>query len=151
MAISKLTLSFKDYSDEGSSCSFHMAEINAGNLATVQGLADDISDAVANVTLGTLRKDSRLLSEAKFGDPLPTNAFAQREIKWLVQMADPNGNIVSNELPCADLALLAANSDILDVTTVSGAALVAALEAGALSNDGEALTFIRATVVGRSL
>jgi len=151
MATSKLSLNYKDYSDEGSTASFHLPEINAGNLAAVTLLADDISDAVSNVTLGTLRKDTRLLSETKFTDPLPVNAFAQREIKWLVQMLDPNGNVVSNELPCADLALLSPNTDVMDVTTVSGAALVAALEAGAVSNDGEPLTFVKAVAVGRSL
>lgn len=148
---SKVTLSFVDYSGEVSSVGGFFPTLNAGNIAAQTALMDDLRDAIEGVSLGNLQKDTRLLSETKFAVANATNPFAQRELKWHVQMRDTNGNDVSMEIPCADLSLLSPGTDILDVTTTEGAALVAAVNAGQKSNDGESVTFVQAYVVGRSL
>jgi len=147
----KLNLTFVDYSGESSSVGVHFPNLNAGNIAAQTGLMDDLSDAIQGVSLCNLQKDSRLATETKFAVANATNPFAQRELKWLVRMRDTNGNSATLEIPGADLALLSANTDKLDVTTPEGAALVAAINAGAKSNDGETLTFVEAVVVGRSI
>lgn len=148
---SKLNLTFVDYSGESSSVGAYFPTINAGNIAAQTGLMDDLSDAIQGVSICNLQKDSRTLAETKFAVGNATNPFAQRELKWLVRMRDTNGNAATFEIPGADLSLLSPNTDKLDVTTTEGAALVAAINAGAKSNDGETLTFVEAVVVGRSI
>lgn len=147
----KLNLTYVDYSGEASTVGVHFPTLTAGNFAAQAGLMDDLVAAVSGVSIANLQKDARFAAETKFAVGDATNPFAQRELKWLVRCRDTNGNPVSFEIPAADLSLLATNTDKLDITTTEGAALVAAVEAGARSNDGEALTFVEAVVVGRSI
>lgn len=147
----KLNLTFVDYSGESSSVGVHFPTLNAGNIAAQSTLMDDLVAAISGVSIGNLQKDARLAGETKFAVSNATNPFAQRELKWLVRCVDTNGNSAGFEIPCADLSLLATNTDKLDTGTTEGAALVAAINAGAKSNDGETLTFVEAVVVGRSL
>jgi len=147
----KLNLTFVDYSSETSSVGIHFPDLTAGNYAAQIVLMDDLRDAINGVSLGNLQKDSRLAVEQRFAVGNAVNPFAQRELKWLVRCVDTNGNAVTFEIPCADLALLSPNTDTLDVTTPEGAAMVAAINAGARSNDGETVTFVEAVVVGRSI
>jgi hypothetical protein len=147
----KLDLTFVDYSGESSNVGIHFPTLDAANFAVQNGLMDDLVAAISGVSIGNLQKDSRKAVETKFAVGNAVNPFAQRELKWLVRMRDANGNPASFEIPAADLSLLSANTDKLDVTTAEGAALVAAINAGARSNDGEVLTFVEAVVVGRSI
>lgn len=147
----KLNLSIVDHSGETSTVGVHFPTLTAGNFAAQDALMTTLSDAIVGVSIGNLQKDARFAAETKFAVGNPANPFAQRELKWLVRCRDANGNPAGFEIPCADLALLSANTDKLDVTTPEGAALVAAINAGAKSNDGEALTFVEAVVVGRSI
>lgn len=147
----KLNLTFVDYSGESSTVGIHFPTLNAGNFAAQETLMDDLQDAIEGVSIGNLQKDSRHAAETKFAVSNATNPFAQRELKWLVRCVDTNGNATTFEIPCADLSLLSPNTDKLDITTTEGAALVAAINAGAKSNDGETLTFVEAVVVGRSI
>lgn len=147
----KLTLTFVDYSGETSTVGIHFPTLTGGNFDTQNGLMNDLQDAIEGVSIGNLQKDTRLAVEQKFAVSNAVNPFAQRELKWLVRAVDANGNNVGFEIPCADLALLSPNTDKLDITTPEGAALVAAINAGARSNDGETVTFVEAVVVGRSI
>jgi hypothetical protein len=147
----KLNLTFVDYSSESSTVGIHFPTLTAGNFAAQATLMDDLVAAIEDVSIGNLQKDSRHAAETRFAVGNATNPFAQRELKWLVRCVDANGNAAGFEIPCADLSLLAANTDTLDVATAEGAALVAAINAGARSNDGEVLTFVEAVVVGRSI
>lgn len=147
----KLNMSFLDYSGEVSTVGVHLVTLTAGNFAAQDTVMDNLVSAISGVSLGNLQKDARLAEETKFAVGNPANAFAQRELKWLVRCRDANGNPAGFEIPCADLSLLSPNTDKLDVTTAEGIALVAAIEAGAKSNDGEALIFVEAVVVGRSI
>ena len=147
----KLNLTFVDYSGETSNVGVHFPDLNVGNIAAQSGLMDDLVEAIEGLSLGNLQKDGRLAVEEKFPVSNAVNPFAQREIKWLVRATDTNGNRTTIEIPCANLDLLATNTDKLDTATDEGAAFVAAFNAGAKSNDGEALSFVEAVVVGRRL
>lgn len=147
----KLNMSFIDYSGEVSTVGVHFPTLTDVNFAAQNGLMDDLVAAIEGVSIGNLQKDARLAVETKFAVGNPANAFAQRELKWLVRCRDANGNPSGFEIPCADLALLSPNTDKMDVSAGAGLALVTAIEAGARSNDGEALTFVEAVVVGRSI
>jgi len=148
---SKLNLTFVDYDGEKSSVGVYFPTLNAGNVAAQTALMDDLRDAIEGVSLGNLQKDQRTLSESKFAVGNATNPFAQRELKWDVSCVDTNGNPAGFEIPAADANLLSTNAKTLDTATTEGAALVAAINAGAKSNDGETLTFVKATLVGRSI
>ena len=140
-----------DYSGKKADVGIYFPDLNAGNITAQLGLMDDLRDAIEGVSIGNLQSDSRLASETKFAVSNPTDPFAQREFKWTVRCVETNGNPAGFEIPCADLQFLSPNTDKLDTTTTEGAALVSAINAGVLSNDGEALTFVQADVVGRSI
>lgn len=148
---SKLNLSFLDYSGESSNVGVRLENFTAGNFAATNVLMDNLVTAIEGVSIGNLQKDSRIAVETKFAVANPANVWAQREIKWLVRMVDANGNSSTMEIPCADLSLLSPNTDKLNTAAGAGAALVAAINAAAQSNDGEVLTFVEAVAVGRTL
>lgn len=150
---SKLNLTYYDFSKESSSVGIRMADVNAGNFAAQTGLADDIVDAIQAVTLTTKIKDQRIHAETEFAKIKPASPYAQREAKWLVKYADtvtPNGD-GSFEIPGPDLTLLASSGDVMDLTSVEGAALVAALEAGMRSRAGNTITVTEIVHVGRNI
>lgn len=148
---SKMNLTFVDYSGETSNVGVRFADLTAVTFTATNDLMDDLQAAIAGVSTGNLQKDSRIAAETRFSVSNPSNVWAQREIKWLVRCVDANGNAVTFEIPCADLTLLAPGTDKLDATSTEGAALVAAINAGARSNDGEVITFVEAVAVGRTL
>lgn len=148
----KQTLTVADYGGETSTVSLYTADYTAGTFATVDAALDDIRDAIDGVTIGVIRKDARLASEAVPATGLPASAFAQRETKWLVRARDDvNGKAVQFEIPCADLALLVAGTGLMDTSGGAGAALVTAVEANVKSVDGNAITVQDVLHVGRNL
>jgi len=143
VATSKLNLTFLDRDNEASTISVHSTALTGANFAAQDALADAFIAAVEDVTLMVLSKDSRIAVETKFSPSLPTNPFAQRGIKWLVRCTDTNGNPVTFHIPGAALALAGIlTGENMDLTSTEGAALVAAIEAYVLSNDGEAVTVV---------
>lgn len=148
---SKVNMTILDYSGETSTVGARFENLNGANFAAINTLMDNLVAAVEGVSIGNLQKDSRIAVETKFAVSNPTNVWAQREIKWLVRMVDTNGNVSTMEIPCADLSLLSPGTDKLNVSAGAGAALAAAINAGVLSNDGEALTFVEAVAVGRTI
>lgn len=148
---SKLNLTYLDYSGETSNVGVRFDDLTALTFTTINDLMDDVVAAIEGVSIGNLQKDARIAGETKFAVSNPANVWAQREIKWLVRCTDANGNAATFEIPCADLSLLSPNTDKLNTASGAGAALAAAINAGARSNDGEALTFVEAIAVGRTL
>jgi len=150
---SKLNLSFVDYDDESSTASVRGATVTAGNFTAQDALFDAIVAAIDGVSIATLYKDQRILSEVETPKTLPTNAFAQRETKWLVRYTDDvdsNGD-GSFEIPAADLSLLSANTPFMNLAAGAGLALVTALEAGMVSRLGNAVTITNVVHVGRNI
>ncbi len=147
----KLDLTFLDHSGETSTVGIHFPTLTAITFTAENDLMDDLVAAIQGVSIGNLMKDSRKAAETKFAVSPPANEYAQRELKWLVRCRDSNGNASGFEIPCANLTIRSPGTDKMDTTSPEGAALVAAVNAGARSNDGEALTFVEAVVVGRSI
>lgn len=133
---------------------------NESSLATIP-VADAITDlnitaifdAIVGVTLGNAQKS--VLKTAVDKDTgtagVPANAFAQREIKWLVRYTDTTTlKKYTRELPCADLQFVTQGTDFMDLTSTEGAALKTALDAHMLSPDGNAISVDSVEHVGRS-
>jgi hypothetical protein len=136
-----------DYSKETSSVGIRVndAEIDASLTA--------IFNAVAGVSIGNPGQSTLNLStpkDAGTGEP-PADAFAQRELKWLVRAVDQvNQRVTRFEIPCADASLLAGNTDELDLGSPAGVALKSAIDAHGLSRDGNAIVVTGVTLVGRN-
>jgi hypothetical protein len=150
---SQVSFTFRDYADEPSNVSLHIEEVDAAGFDGAVSGKSDLLTAIQGVTLGEYYKSFMSVDIDK-GLPTPSsNPLAQREIKWLVRCYDTvNSDLVTFELPCADLSLLeTTNEDKLDISAGAGAALVTAIEANVLSKAGNAVSVIEVLVVGRSL
>jgi len=147
----RVTFSGLDYSLEGTSSSLYMADLSAGNFVAQTTAIGGIQTAIQGVSL--IAYDGQTypaLVEAR-EEVAPASPFAQRESKWLVRYVDDvNAQKGDFEIGGADLALLVAGTDLMNITAGAGAALVAALELSALSRDGNAITVIEVEHVGRS-
>lgn len=147
----KATFGFIDFDSEPSTVAVWATTLTAGNIVAQTGLGDDLRDAIDAVSIGSLVKDTRLASETKFALAPPVVVWAQRETKWHVSMVElGTGNKVSFEIPCADLTLLQSGTNKMLITAGAGLALVTAIEAYVLSNDGIAVTVQEIVHVGRS-
>lgn len=149
----KLNLTFIDESLETSNVGVYVQDHTAGTFTALNTQLDTLRDAIAAVSIGALMKEQRVISEVQTGDPAPTNAFAQRETKWLVIARDTvNGRVVSFEIPAADLSLKVAGGELMNISSGAGAALVTALEA-VMRNPatGNAVNVERIVHVGRNI
>lgn len=147
-------MQFTDYSNEKSGVSVVSANLDAGNFAAQQTLALALSVATGALSLADLTK--RTMSDILLDSPsVPTNVYAQREIKWLVQyQGNTSGKLFTLEIPAANLTgNLVANTDIADVSSADWLAWIEAFEDIARSpdNDTETVTFRGARVVGRNI
>jgi len=148
------TFQITDYSNEKSGFGFLSVTGNAGNLTAQEALAAAVADAVANLSIGVVSKETYgiLLIDAP---GLPTNPYAQRELKWLVQyQGNTSGKLFSIEIAAPDVTdNTVPNSDVADLTSTDWAAFVSAFEAYAKSPDNgtEAVSVVGARLVGRNL
>lgn len=151
---SLLTLSYVDHDGETSNAAVRLADVNAGNFATVNAAMDAIRDAIDAVTILNRYKDQRQMAVTETAKTLPASGWAQRETKWLVTYADTvnaagNGSF---EIPGADLVQLVAGTDALDIGTgTPGEDLVTALEANVLSRLGNPIEISSIIHVGRNI
>jgi len=143
-----------DYSNEKSSFGVTSITANAGNLAAQQTLAAALFAAVEDLTIGELTK--QVMSLNIYDTPaIPTDVYAQREMKWLVSyQGDSSGKIFQIEIAAPDLTgNVGVNSDIADLTSTDWAAFITAFEAYVRSPDNgtETVTVIKAVNVGRNI
>jgi len=153
MAVSQHSRTYLDYSGEKSSLHFNVTALTAGNFVAVNGDIVDIGLAIADLTLGAFA-GFRTTSEFSSSNPTPpTDPYAQRELKWLINYRDvTTGELYSMEIPAADLTdNLLAGTDKADLTSTDWAAFVTAFEAAAKSPVGNAVEVVSAFVVGRNL
>jgi len=141
MAVSRYNLTYLDRDGEAATISVWSTALDAGNFVTQQGLAQALRDAIADISLLALSKESLVATETAYNPALPTHAYAERGIKFLVRARDTNGNAVTFKIPGPDKG----QADLMvgekvDLTSINGAALVNAIEAFVKSNDGEAVT-----------
>ena len=113
-----------------------------------------LRNAVAGVMIGTVGQTYLDLSTAKDAGSaaLPASPFAQRETKWLCSYVDNiTGEAHRKEFPTADLAIIVAGTQAMDITTGTGLAFKNAFDAHVVSADGNAVTLQGAIHVGRNL
>lgn len=146
--MAKLRIPFLDYSNEGSTVAFNVADaiLDAAITAVVNAVAGLTVDGKKTAVLVTEEdKDAGISGKA-------TDALAHREIKYLVRYSDNvTGKIYRAEIPCADLSLLDGDTDFLSLSSTEGAAFVTAFEANCLSEVGNAVTVQSIQFVGRNL
>jgi len=150
---SKLNLSFVDFDEESSTASVLGATVTVGNFTAQDALTDAIVAAIDAVTVGTLWKDQRILSEVKTPKTPPALAWAQRETKWLVRYTDdvdPVGD-GSFEIPTADLTLLLTGTKNMNIASGAGQVLVTVLQVGMVSRLGNPVTIGNIVHVGRNI
>ena len=148
----KFNITYLDHDGEESGVGFHIIDLNAGNIAAQLALLATLEGAVDAVTLMAKQKTTVAAVTTLVGDPQPANAFAQREIKWLVSGVDAAGRAFQLEIPGADLALLPLGAKGLDLADAAeGQALKDAIEAVVRSATGQTVTVNAVTHVGRNI
>jgi len=143
-----------DYSNEKSSFGVNSTVLTAGNFTAQQALAAALAGAIDDLTIGELTKQIALVPVLDT-PAIPTDPYAQRELKWLVRyQGDVSGKMFSIEIAAPDITgNVVPNTDVADITSTDWAAFVTAFEAYAKSPDdvAEAVTVIDARVVGRNI
>lgn len=151
-----VTVSLTDYTKERSA--FKLAtpvitSVNINDYTTVPGgYIDDLTDALAAITLGTINKEQLVSYERVIATALPSSQMAQRELKALIRYHDSvTGNRFTFTVPTIDPQFLLLNSDEFDIEGTAWAAFVAALETAFVSPDGNLMVVDSAKLVGRNI
>lgn len=104
------TRTLQDYDGENTVFRVHATALNAGNIAAQLTLQSSLGAAINDMVLGSLQKIA-YGNDVISGSPPPSNAFAQREIKWLITFSDDvTGKSYRCELGTADLDNLDPNN-----------------------------------------
>jgi len=143
-----------DFSNEKSSFNLTSITANAGNLAAQQTAAAALFAAIEDLSIGEVTKQSMNL--VIYDTPaIPTDPYAQRELKWLVRyVGDSSGKIFQTEIAAPDITSnVVGNSDVADLASTDWAAFVTAFESYVRSPDNgtETVTVLDARVVGRNI
>ena len=138
---------YADFSGENSSARFNVDDAIADLTLTA------LFAATNNVTIGAAGQSTLNTQVNKDTGPggLPADNGAQRELKWLVRYHDAvTLRKYSLEIPCPDTALLAGNTDFMDVTGGAGATFKTDFEAAVEAKiTGNAVVLDNAQLVGR--
>lgn len=156
--MSKVTFSILDYSNEVSTVGFYLGTISSANYDSVVndgpgGAVGDIRLAMNGIISGNHLR--RTVNAETFNDAavLPTDPYSQRELKGYFEYRDTvTGEVGSFEVPTIDLDVVGQQgTDVIDLEEIAVAAFVTAVEANAVSRDGNAIEITSARVVGRSI
>lgn len=146
--ISRITQTLQDYGTPGSGSgaekstwSVWTANLTAANFTAQQGLISALYTATLDLTVGSQAATSELAVSTQSA-VVNTNPLAQRENKWLVRYHDTAGTKFTVEIPTADLSLLDAGTEFLDLTGTEAAAYVTAFQGVVRSPDDPALTVL---------
>ncbi len=150
----KLVLTIADYGGEKSNWQHPIADYTAANFDAKETLVDTLVAAVLALSQGVEVKQVRSHSSTGSGSGQSANTNAHRELKWLITFSD---NVTlkqyQRELPAPLLSAGTLLQDIggnANVTDTLWTDFIAAFEAVALSEDGNAVTFVGARYVGRN-
>jgi len=148
------TFQITDYSNEKSTFQVNSIVLNAGNFAAQSTLAATLVGATEDLSIGELTKQT--LNQIVLDAPaVPTNVYAQRELKWLITyQGDSSGKLFSIEIACPDITdNIVPATDLADLTSTDWAAWVTAFEDFARSPDdlAETVTVVSARLVGRNI
>jgi len=158
-AISKIHQSYADYGSgahpagEPSGIGLWVRTLTAANLVAQQALHVALFNALKATTQGIETKEMTMISDVVIASGPATTPLSQRENKWLLRYHDAStGKKYTAEIPCADLTLLATNSEFMDTTLSAWTNLKTAFEAVVYSPDEANLTVLdSAQFVGRKL
>lgn len=151
----KANFTYRDHGSEIGSLALHVDEISAGgaDYDTIVAAIGDIAADILAITLCTEAGNGLTQALDADSDNVPGDAFAQRELGLRVFLVDDvNGRKSHFTIPGPDLDALTifAGTDLVDIADASVMAdLVVSVEAGAISADGNAVTVLRAVIVGR--
>lgn len=148
------TITINDYSNEESTVRVFGETRTAANFDGQATEASALSVALAALSIGSLVR--RTVTDVILDSPAtPTDAFAQRELKWRVTYRGATtGDVFRIEIPAADLdGNLVPGTDLADVTSTPWVNFISAFEAYGRSPDNptELVEFVSARVVGRNL
>jgi len=144
-------LTIADYGGERSNVAIRGIDLTAANFAAQEAMVAGILSGINGVIIGEVQATSFVALRASVSSDLPTDPFAQRENKWLVEAVDTvNGRPVRIEIPTADLQWLDANAETMDTSLTQYTALKSALETYGRSVDGNAFTVQRVVYVARN-
>lgn len=140
----RVIYSYADYDSEKSS-----VRMNIDSLANEASLRS----AVEGVSIGVLQEVTKIDSVVQLSSASAASQWAQRETGLRVYVSDNvNGESGYFTIPCPDLGTLTLGTDGDVVLADAGimAALVTAFNSYVLSRDENAVTVVRASIVGRS-
>ena len=155
--MSAVTINMVDNSGEPTSVQFYLPQLTSANYDDVAGNVagqnvGDLRLAIAAITLANFTNHSvSAVNYPESGD-LPANPYAQREIGLMVKYVDTvNAKKAHRVIPAPDLTLIAqTGTDVVDHTSnVAAVALTAAIEANAVSQDGNPVVVTGMRIVGR--
>ncbi len=146
----RTSISSLDASAEVTNSTFRGVTLTAANFDAQATLVTALKAAIVGIVITQVFRDqSAIVNE--IAKSLPSDQFAQRELKWAVTLTDAVlGSTSVIEIGGADLDLLTAGTEFLDITAGVGLALVTAIEAYHLSPAGNAVTVLSAKFVGRN-
>lgn len=150
--MSRLTLTYRDFSRELSTVELLMAEPSAGGADFDAVIADvaEVVAAIAAVSVGVLAREGLFINEDKeIGDAA---AGSKRELGLRVFWADTTAETRGHfTIPCPDPtgAWLVVGSDEVDVDDTDIDTLIDALETNVYSPDGNLIAVSKIVEVGR--
>lgn len=150
--MTKLNFTIRDYSDEKSNFGLYIPDVDETNWIATNTAVAAINTAIAALTIGNITRVNFDHETGLAGaDSRPSSPWAQRELGVrFFYVDDVTSDKYNFTLPCPDLLLIGnPGTDDLDLTLSILAAIVTAVEALAVSPDGNAITIERAKVVGR--
>jgi hypothetical protein len=148
------TMTVTDFSQENSSFGFESAALTAGNIVAQTAAAGTLEAKTEALTIGNVSKNQ--VSQILLDDPgVPSNVYAQRELKWLVSyQAVTSGKLYSLEIPAPALTgNLVAGTDVANLASTAWSEWVTAFVAYAKPADdlADAVIVLGARLVGRNI
>jgi len=148
------TILITDYSQENSSFGFSSSALTAMNIAGQTSALATLEAATENITIGHVSKQQ--VAQILVNDPgVPTNPYAQRELKWLVSYQGvTSGKNYSLEIPAPDITdNIIPGTDVADLTSTDWDAWVSAFVSVAKAPDDltDSVIVLGARLVGRNI
>lgn len=151
--MSKIVFTMMDHEEEKSPATIYAGDITAVSLPGFLTDFGALRTAIEGITIGVVHKESWTGDETILSNTPPANGFAQRESKWLVRYRDDvTEEVYRMEIGTADLSLLPAGEEFLDITAGAGLAFRTAFETIARTPESSSntVTVISVQHVGRN-
>lgn len=144
-----------DASGERSTTKIYNGPITVGTITGFLTEFGQMRDAINAITLGTMEKEAWVGDATVLSTALPANAFAQRELKWLVRYRDTVTNKrYTLEIATADpTGRMVAGSDLANLSETQMAAFVTQFNSYARcpDSDANAVEIVDIRLVGRNI